>query len=249
MTRPTTLARSRLASSPDPPGARDRHKAWALAAGGLAITWLAAGTTAAVVLAAGATVWAAQSRVRSTLDTRRQRATQLPAALDRLSTSLRSGASLPSAIAEAAAATPPPLGAELAALAQAADRGRPLVEVLDEWSAREADRGTRLAATALVLASVVGSAPARAVDGVAATLRERLDLTAERRALSTQARTSALVLALAPLAFALVLLAGDKAAGDFLLGHPTGWACLTIGAILDATGAWWMARLTKGEEP
>jgi hypothetical protein len=28
-----------------------------------------------------------------------------------------------------------------------------------------------------------------------------------------------------------------------------GWACLAIGIGLDALGAWWMARLTRGEQP
>lgn len=222
---------------------------WPIAAAALALAWLAAGPTAAAVLAVGAAGCAVQARLRAALAGRRQRTSQLPAALDRLSTALRAGASLPSAIAEAGADTPPPLGAELAALARAADRGRPLAAVLDEWSATHDDRGTRLAATSLVLAAAVGSAPARAVDGVATTLRERLDLAAERRALATQARTSALVLAAAPAAFALVLLTADRAAADFLLHHPTGWACLVAGVALDATGAWWMARLTRGDEP
>ena len=120
------------------------------------------------------------------------------------------------------------------------------MEVLDDWSARYDDPATRLAATSLVLATVVGSTPARAVDGVAATVRERLDLAAERRALATQARTSALVLAVAPLAFAALLVAGDTAAAGFLLGQPAGWLCLAAGPALDVTGAFWMARLTRG---
>ena len=56
--------------------------------------------------------------------------------------------------------------------------------------------GTRLAATALALASGVGAASARALDGVAATLRERLEL-AENATLATQARASAVVLSAA----------------------------------------------------
>ena len=120
-------------------------------------------------------------------------------------------------------------------------------EVLDEWSASHDDPGTRLAATALVLATVVGSTPARAVDGVAATLRERLDLAAERRALAVQARTSALVLSVAPVGFAALLVVGDTAAAGFLLGTPAGWSCLGLGLALDAAGAWWMTRLSRSD--
>jgi tight adherence protein B len=153
------------------------------------------------------------------------------------------------ALQEAGTAFDPPLGPELSSIAHAATHGRPMADVLDEWSARHADPGTRLAATALVLATVVGSTPARALDGVAATLRERLDLAAERRALGTQARTSALVLALAPAAFATLLVVGDTPAAHFLLGSPAGWACLVTGIAFDAAGAWWMSRLTRGPQP
>ena len=177
----------------------------------------------------------------------RRRRGQLPAALDRLATALRSGASVPLALTEAGGSLAPPLGPELAALGRQAAAGRAVVEVLDRWSARHDDTGTRLAATALALATTVGGAPGRAVDGVAATLRERLDLADERRALSSQARLSALVLALAPVGFAVVLGVTDGSVTRYLLGTPAGWACLTVGLSLDAAGTWWMARLTRGD--
>jgi tight adherence protein B len=214
----------------------------------LSIVALVAGPRLAAVVAAAGLIRPATVLWR-TVGRGRRRAVQLPPALERLATSLRSGASLPVAMAEAAAVTEPPLGPELAALAESTRRGQPMVAGLDEWSARHDDAGTRLAATALALATVVGSAPARAVDGVAATLRERLDLDAERRALGAQARASALVLTLAPVAFAAVLIAGDASAASFLLTTPGGWTCIVLGVSLDAAGAWWMARLTRGATP
>lgn len=178
-----------------------------------------------------------------------KRRAQLPQALERLAAALRSGSSLSVALGEAGRATPDPLGCELEALALGAGRGQPMAAVLDCWTRRHDDPGTRLAATALILATVVGVASARAVDGVAATLRERLELSAERRALASQARTSAVVLSAAPLLFALLLGVSDGAAGRFLLQSRAGWTCLAGGLALDALGAWWMARLTRGERP
>jgi Flp pilus assembly protein TadB len=46
-----------------------------------------------------------------------------------------------------------------------------------------------------------------------------------------------------------VLIAGDTGAADFLLGTPGGWCCMAGGLTLDAVGAWWMARLTRGAGP
>ena len=176
-----------------------------------------------------------------------KRRSQLPQALERLASAMRSGSSLPVALGEAGRATSDPLGPELAALALGASEGQPIAAVLDGWTRQHDDPGTRLAATALVLATVVGVAPARAVDGVAATLRERLEVSAERRALASQARTSAVVLSAAPLLFALLLGMSDGAAGRFLLHSRAGWVCLAVGLGLDALGAWWMACLTRGE--
>jgi tight adherence protein B len=153
------------------------------------------------------------------------------------------------ALAETGAAMPAPVGPELLALGRQANAGRAVADVLAEWSSRRDDAGSRLAATALTLATAVGGAPGHAVDGVAATLRERVDLADERRALASQARLSALVLAAAPVGFAALLGAADGRTASFLLRTPTGLVCLALGLALDAAGAWWMARLTRGTEP
>jgi tight adherence protein B len=219
----------------------------AVGAAGLLTAWFTLGPGAVVGLGAMAAAGPLRARVRGRAHGRQARAAQLPLALDRLAAALRSGASLPLALDEVGTALDEPLGSELSALGHEAARGRPVAEVLDDWSAARDDPGTRLAATALVLATVVGSAPAGAVDGVASTVRERLDLAAERRALAAQARASALVLSVAPVGFALLLVVGDTAAADFLLGTPAGWACLAVGGGLDAAGAWWMTRLSRSD--
>ena len=214
---------------------------------GVITAWSTLGPHAVAALGVAAAAGPARARLRRRDEQRRRRADQLPVALDRLAAALRSGSSLPTALDEVGAAVDPPLGPELRALGREAARGRPVVHVLDDWSSAHDDPATRLAASALVLATLVGSTPARAIDGVAATVRERLDLAAERHALAAQARTSALVLSVAPVGFAALLVVGDTAAAAFLLDTPAGWACLALGLGLDAGGAWWMARLSRSE--
>jgi tight adherence protein B len=252
MTAGARRTRARLSGPAAGTGAPSPHLVpgpAAAGAAGVVLTLVAAGPAAAVALVAVAAAAAAAVHRHSATRARTRRATQLPQALDALATSLRSGASLPVALHEAASSLNAPLGDEIRTLAMSAARGRPVTAVLDDWTADHDDAGTRLASTALVLATVVGSTPARAVDGVAATLRERLDLAAERRALSAQARASALVLSAAPAAFALVLVAADTPAAGFLLTTPAGWTCLAVGVALDAAGAWWMHHLTKATHP
>jgi tight adherence protein B len=245
--------RRRLADPAHAPAGRDGERRRVAAVGavaaGVGAAWAAAGPWAVGGLVAVAAAGPVRAAVRRRSARRSARRRQLPGALDRLAAALRTGSSLTTALEEVGATVEPPLGPELAALGAASARGRPLRDVLAEWADAHDDPDTRLAASALVLASVVGSAPARAVDGVAATVRERLDLADERRAMAAQARASALVLSAAPALFAAVLVAADTAAARFLLSSPAGWACLTLGVALDAAGAWWMARITAGERP
>jgi tight adherence protein B len=247
--------RSRMADTLDPDGpAAAAAERWATpvppvavvaAAAGTAVAALVVGPAVLALAVCGLAVTPALARRHRRARRLAQRRGQLPPALEELAVALRSGSSLPVALGEAGRATSDPLGPELEALALGAGRGQSMATVLDDWTRRHDDPGTRLAATALILANAVGVASARAVHGVAATLRERLELSA----LASQARTSAVVLSAAPLLFALLLGVSDGAAGRFLLQSRAGWACLAAGLGLDALGAWWMARLTRGEQP
>lgn len=177
-----------------------------------------------------------------------RRRQQIPDALERMAAALRTGCSLPQALEDAGRTTEPPFGTELAELARILAAGVPLVVVLDRWTTTYSDRSTRLAATALALATRVGAVPAQAIDGVSSTLRERAALAAERHAQATQARTSAIVLSVAPLGFMALLITTNNAAGEFLFTTPLGWVCLLAGISLDVLGAVWMTRLTKAAD-
>ena len=171
----------------------------------------------------------------------------LPEALEGVARSLRSGASLRMALGEAAPAVPGALGDDLRAVVTAADGGLPLATALDGWVDRRPLAGVRLAVATLGLGAEAGGARARALDGMAATLRGRLAVAAEVRALSSQARLSGLVIALSPLAFSALSTATDARTADFLFRTPLGLGCLVLGAALDAVAAAWMVRLCRFE--
>lgn len=173
---------------------------------------------------------------------------ELPAVMDAIARGLRSGGSLRQALAEAAQASGRGTGAlsdDLAAVSRACDHGATVVAALEHWSTRRPSPCVRLAVAALCLGAETGGAGARAVDGVAATLRGRLAGLAEARALATQARASAVVIAVAPVAFCALASATDDRTASFLLGSPAGLVMLCTGLALDAAGALWMARLTR----
>lgn len=173
--------------------------------------------------------------------------TALPGALEAVARSLRSGASLRQAVEEAgtARASGPQLGAELARAGAEAAQGASLVSALEGVAARRPLPGVRLGVAALCLGAETGGAQARAVDGVAATVRERLAVAAELRALSSQARISALVIGLAPVGFGAFAAATDPRTSQFLLHTSAGIVLLTAGLTLDGLGWLWMQRLAQ----
>lgn len=169
----------------------------------------------------------------------------LPIALESLARALRSGASLAQALAAASHVAPGLLGADLRLVVLAISRGAGVVAALEGWAERRPLPGVRLAVAALCLGAETGGAQARAVDGVAATLRHRLAAVAEVAALSSSARASALVIALSPLAFGALAGATDPRTVTFLFRTPLGLAFLAGGLTLDGLGALWMARITR----
>lgn len=139
------------------------------------------------------------------------------------------------------------MGADLAHLAARLDRGSPLPVVLDEWRLRRSDvREVALVAVALQIAADAGGSVARALDGVADTIRSQHHLRAEINALASQAEASAVLIALLPLAFAAVAGAADPATLAFLIATPFGLVCLTVGVALDVVALVWMRRITAG---
>lgn len=234
-----------LAEAAIPTPASVVQQAWAIAAATLVVGALVAGGAVLAAVVAIASALAPPMALRLGRH-RRGRATEasLPDALDAMARSLRSGGSLRHALEETASATTGPLGEDLDRVARDLRDGVALGDSLERWSDERPLPGVRLAASALALGAETGGATARAVDGVAETLRTNVAITAEVRALSSQARLSALVIAVAPLGFTLLAGVSDGRTATFLLRTPIGVACLCAGLALDLAGGLWMRALT-----
>jgi tight adherence protein B len=223
--------------------------AWLSWLAGVAAVAIAFGTTAGPGAAVAGTALAAVTSVvflrapdrRS--DGRIRSA--LPSALEAVARSLRAGGSVRTALADAAGAASEPLAGDLDRLVRTSERGIPLREVIDDWSTARPLPGVRLAAAALTMGLDSGAGLARTLDGVAATLHERAAIEREVRVLAAQARYSAGVLILAPVAFLGLVAAFDPGTVDFLIGTPLGLGCLAAGLALNGAGAWWMARICR----
>ena len=197
----------------------------------------------------GRTITGASSRLarRAGAPGRRTDEAEVAAILEAVARSLRNGSSLVQALAAAVDAVP---GGDASDALRSAlvlhARGAPVRAVVDAWATGSTGRARSVAGAALALGSELGGARADALDGAAAALRDRAELHHEMRALTSQARSSATALVLAPLGFAVYAWTADRRVAGLMFTTPFGWACLVGGLLLDALGGWWMARLASG---
>ncbi len=234
------LGRADVDLAPD-----DAVRLWLLATAvlaglGAALTTVAAVPFALAGLAGGpAALWWSRHRGDA------RAAAALPGALDRVAAGLRSGTTVGESLRELAH-TPGPLAPDLRRLDARRALGVGLGDALAGWARERPVPGVRSVTGALALAVEVGGSCAVALEGLGESLRARDAAVQEARALSAQARVSAVVVGGAPLAYLAFASAADPASLDLLLTTTAGRVCLIAGLVLEALGAWWMQVLLRG---
>jgi tight adherence protein B len=233
------LARADVDLTPD-----DAVRLWLLgavvAAGmGSALTPVGgAGTGLAVLVGGPLALWWMRGRADIRV------AGALPAALDRVSASLRAGSTVGESLGDLAAG-PGALAPDLRRLAARTQLGVGLGDALAQWSGERPLPGVQAVSGALALAISVGGACAVALEGLGASLRAREATVREAHALSAQARLSAIVVGAAPLGYLAFVSITDPGSLDVLFATGIGRGCLVVGLGLQALGALWMRALLR----
>ncbi|MFN8027599.1 MAG: type II secretion system F family protein [Acidimicrobiia bacterium] len=215
---------------------------WALAVlGGSTVAAAFSPSLVVLVLAAALVGPPVAARIASGRRERRF-AAALPAALETIAADLRGGSTVPQAV-ERVAAPASPVAPDLRRVGARAALGLVFVDALAGWP-REHDRPpVRAAAGALAVATTMGGPAAGALDGLASSLRDRLDAQAEAHALSSQARLSAVVVGVAPLGYLAFSALVDPGAVDVLVGTTVGRVCLLVGLGLEGLATIWIRRI------
>ncbi len=164
--------------------------------------------------------------------------------LEEIAAAVRAGLSMQLAISQAVDG-PQPTRRALAPLARATERGQPLATSCIRWAADQTSDELRLVGAAMSLAADAGGRQALALDQAAATVRERLAVSAEVRAQSAQARLSAVVIGALPLVFVSWTSITDRRVAAFLFARPVGWLCLVSGGVLELLGVCWMRAILR----
>jgi tight adherence protein B len=171
----------------------------------------------------------------------------LPAGVEQVAAALRGGAGVGEALTAVADAGGP-LAPDLARVQARAALGVGVTDALAAWPAERPLSSVRAVAGSLAVASTIGGRASDALDGLAASLRERLGAIAEARALSAQSRLSAFIVGAAPLGYLLFSAALDPSSVDTLVTTSVGRICLVTGIVCEALAALWMHRILRGGE-
>ena len=170
---------------------------------------------------------------------------QLADAIGALTAAVRSGMSVPQAMAYAMREAGSPVRDDLTRVVAAIEVGVPLGEAIDAWAERSQSRDVQLVAGALDLHRRSGGDLPAVLDQVAATIRERVAVAREVRALTAQARLSGWILGVLPIGFFAFLWLTSRRDIEGALGTPAGLASVLLGLGLEVGSFFWIRALLE----
>lgn len=177
----------------------------------------------------------------------RQIGQALPDALNSTANALRSGFSLLQALEATARQTPGALGQELDRLLSEARVGVPIDEALDNMSQRARSADLELVVTAIQIQRQIGGNLAEVLDRIQGTIRDRVRLQGEVRALTAQGRLSSLIVGLMPVGLLAIMLALSPTFVMPLFTTSAGHVFLVAAGVLEIIGFVLLRRIVKIE--
>lgn len=233
------LADAALSSSPE-----QAIQVWSLAA--VVASLVGFGIAPAAGVIAGACVVVGGPVLLSGARQRRVRAiaAAVPDTLERIGSELRAGGTVASGLT-AVAHGDGPLAPDIGRIETRVRLGASLSDALQEWARERPVAGVEATAGALALTAAVGGRAADALEALGSSLRDRLAVSAEARALSAQARYSAWVIGVAPLGYLAASSVIDPRSMHALVGTNVGRGCALAGLVLEVLGATWMRAIVR----
>lgn len=171
---------------------------------------------------------------------------QLPEALEVMCISLRAGHSLQQTIRLTAGELAAPLGDELRQVAEEAELGRPIDEALLAMADRvRGARSIRTFVVAVLVLRQTGGNLVEVIESIIDTLRQAAAYQQKLQSMTAEGRSSALILALLPPAFAALSFLADPAYARRLYTDSIGQVMVFIAAGFYITGVLWVRRLVS----
>jgi tight adherence protein B len=169
---------------------------------------------------------------------------QLPDTLLMIAGALRAGASFPVALESTVHEATPPISQELDLLLREIHLGIDLEIAMRNVEQRIPVPDFLMVTAAITISREVGGNLAEALESVARTLRDKLQMEGKIKALTSQGRMQGIVMTCLPLALILVLRLMEPEAMAPLFGEPVGWATLGVIAVMEFLGYRSISRIT-----
>lgn len=216
-------------------------------AAAVGVGWSLGGPATAIVGGLVAAIAIRARRRRNALPDARALDQQVGELAEAISSGVRGGLSIAQAVEFAAAEAGPPLTEAADEFLSARDVGVPFQTALGRLAERIGSDEALLLALVLGVHHRSGGNVAGALDEVARTVRHRLRLRAELRALTAQGRISGLVLGVLPVGFFLVLALTSRDQLRPVLASAPGAVMLLVGFLLEGLAFLWIRRLLRVE--
>lgn len=178
---------------------------------------------------------------------RKQIALALPDALGSIASALRAGFSLMQALDACARQTKGPLSQEIDRLLAETRVGVGIDDALESLAQRAGSPDLSLMVTAVQIQRQVGGNLAEVLDRIQQTIRERVRLQAEVRALSAQGRISSLIIGLLPVGLLLLMSVLAPAFVGPMFRPGIGRLLLILAALFEIAGFFVLSRVVRIE--
>jgi tight adherence protein B len=161
---------------------------------------------------------------------------QLHDMLTVMSNSLKSGYSFLQAMQMIAGDTTGPIAEEFKIVLREIRMGIPTEEALQNLNERVESQDFDLIVTAILIQRQIGGNLAEVLDNISETIRERVRIQGEIKALTAQGRFSALIFMLLPLGIGALLYTINPGYIGQLVSHPVGWGMVTVALVGQVIG-------------
>jgi tight adherence protein B len=169
---------------------------------------------------------------------------QLPDAIDLMVAVLRSGHSMSQAVRSVALEIPSPCGREFEFVLQRMNLGQALSDALLLSSKRFRSYELDLMRRAVAIQVEVGGSLADILEKTNLTLRQRLQLARQLKAITAQSRLSAWIVGLLPIVLGISLNIMNPGYLQLLVQDPTGRGLLAVSLVLEVLGIIIMRRMS-----
>jgi tight adherence protein B len=170
---------------------------------------------------------------------------QLPDALDLLSSSVKAGQSLNSAVQNVADEMPDPIGDEFRVFADELTFGVTFDQALRNLMVRVHTPDVRFLCTALMIQKETGGNLSEVLDGLERTIRERFRILGQVKTLTAQGKLSGLIVGLLPVALCAFLYFANPAYMGKLFTDKFGHLLLAVAVGLQLTGGLMIRKIVN----